>query len=854
MNHQALHRPIYALFVCSLLCLEIAHAAPNKVVPRASTPKQSTAAVAVRLAQNGKALLPIVVAHDASPRVQEAAKTLSAYLKRISGGEFKVELRGVSEIPSTRGITIGLVSQFPALARTFKADDPTQSEDYILRSHANGVLLAGMSELAVEHAVWDFLYRLGYRQFFPGEKWEVVPGEKNLRLAVNAVERPDYYARSIWPGYGYLPENRPGYEIWNARNRATSGIVLNTGHAYDAIISRNKAEFEKHPEYLTKPGGNKFFVSNPGLRQLVIADALAQFAKNPQLQSVSLDPSDGGNWDSDACPDAQVYKSVTDRVITLANEVAEAVNQKYPGKMIGVYAYNEHSPPPTIAVHPNVVVSVATAFIRGGYTIDELIAGWSAKAKVLGIREYYSVNVWDRDLPGQTRGGNIEYLKTTIPNFQKMGARFLSAEASDNWGPNGLGYYIAARLMWDGDEANRVEAITKDFIEKAFGPAREPMSEYYRLIDGSHRPLLSTDLMGRMYRRLGEAFQKTNDPAVRARLHDLGLYTRYVELYSKYAQSTGDERQAAFEALMRYAWRIRGTRMIHTLALWRDLPARDKQVKFLEGVSFQSPEGEANWKSSEPFTAEQMQKIIADGIANNPIISFKAAAYSKNLVPATPLQLSSKARGSFNLIRGSQDFYTWVEKAPATITLQTRAGLIYTNLGAADINLYPSAETFGASVARTEVAPDKEMREIQLKTTFQGLHRINVSDQSAGTQVSWPEGMPMTVESSLQSPVRFTAGRWSMYFYVPKGTTVVGGYINGVGHLLDADGKVAKKFEAPDNQSYWNVPVAPGQDGKLWMLQGIAGQAMLMTVPPYLARSADELLLPVEVIKSDTVK
>src|SRR5690606_15433971 len=124
-----------------------------------------------------------------------------------------------------------------------------------------------------------------------------------------------------------------------------------------------------------------------GLQKLVINDALAKFAKNPNLQSVSMDPSDGGGWQSDSCPDATVYNSVTDRVVTLANLVAQGVNKQYPGKFVGMYAYNDHSPPPTIDVDPHVIPSIATSFIRGGYTLDELIDGWSKKAQRLGIRE-----------------------------------------------------------------------------------------------------------------------------------------------------------------------------------------------------------------------------------------------------------------------------------------------------------------------------------------------------------------------------------------------------------------------------------------------------------------------------------
>ena len=63
-------------------------------------------------------------------------------------------------------------------------------------------------------------------------------------------------------------------------------------------------------------------------------------------------------------------------------------------------SYNYHSPPPSIKVHPNVVVSVATAFIKGGLTVDEITDGWAKQGATLGVREYYSVNTWDRDQPG----------------------------------------------------------------------------------------------------------------------------------------------------------------------------------------------------------------------------------------------------------------------------------------------------------------------------------------------------------------------------------------------------------------------------------------------------------------------
>ena len=44
------------------------------------------------------------------------------------------------------------------------------------------------------------------------------------------------------------------------------------------------------------------------------------------------------------------------------------------------------------------------------------------------------------------------------------------------------------------------------------------------------------------------------------------------------------------------------------------------------------------------------------------------------------------------------------------------------------------------------------------------------------------------------------------------------------------------------------------QAGKLWRFENCSGDKMLMTVPPYLARSAGELLLPREVVEKDQLK
>ena len=205
------------------------------------------------LAKDGKALQRVVIGSKASEKTRAAAKNFAAYLGRITGGTFQV-----AEGDGDAGLAVGRAADFPKLKLADKfGADVTRREEYLLRSHADGVWLVGATDIAVEHAVWDVLYRVGYRQYFPGKAWEVVPSKRDLALAIDCFEKPAYHSRRIWFGFGAADYAAGPYADWCAKNRATAGIVLNTGHAYDGILSRNKKAFADHPEYLGLVNGER---------------------------------------------------------------------------------------------------------------------------------------------------------------------------------------------------------------------------------------------------------------------------------------------------------------------------------------------------------------------------------------------------------------------------------------------------------------------------------------------------------------------------------------------------------------------------------------------------------------------
>ncbi len=811
--------------------------------------KQAQGAAA-KLAEGGKALVPIVTSAKASEEVKSSAQELAKELGRISGATFTL-----SQGDGQKGIAVGLVGDFPQLdlAKAWPDAGVSGREQYQLKSHDGGLYLIGRTDIAVRDAVWDLLYRLGYRQFFPGPAWEVVPHSPDLSIDVDTVEAPAYASRRIWPGYNTWKENGEEWATYRIRNRMGGAFGLSTGHAYARVIKHFKKEFDAHPEYYAlvngKRTGSKMCQSNPAVRKMMVQYAVDFFKENPDADCVSLEPSDGGGWCE--CDQCAKLGTPSNRVLSISNEAAEAVQKAYPNqnKYVAFYAYSSHSNPPTgdIQANPIIIVNVATAFITK--PPQTLIQGWlDHGVKQFGIREYYGVNVWDRDMPGKGRGAQIPYLQKTITEFHKLGARFMTAEASDNWGPNGLGYYLAGRMMWDVKAADHLAELEQDFYDRAFGPAAKPMADFYKRIN-IETPLLSNDLLGRMYRDLQEATKLAGgDKAIQERINQLALYTHYVELYRDYDAASGAARQKAFENVISFAYRIRRTHMVHSLGLYRDLPHRDRKMNVPADAAWNVPEGKNPWKSSKPFTQEEVNAFISKGIASNELMDFQAKAFSDDLVSAAPLHLKAPIKPLVDDLssRGNVRYYTWIDKAPGNLRLTVTGGLIaaYRSRGPVELKLFSAGATDGEAVDHATVPADGKPHAVVLKSEHPGLHWVELADHSAMTKVQWPANVPWTV------PVEKSriSGRPTLYFFVPRGTKVIGGYANSNGPIYDPEGK--QVFAMPAKAGFFTIPVKPGQDGKLWAakVSVSSGGLKLMTVPPYMATRPEQLLLPREVV------
>jgi hypothetical protein len=802
------------------------------------------------LAADGKALQPVVISPKASQRTRDVAKELAGYLGRITGAAFAVK-----EGDGTAGIVVGTLAEFPdpALTNTLAVHDTFDGKEaFAIRTDGKRLRLLGATELGASHAAFRFLETLGCRWFFPAPEWEVVPRRPTLAVSVQENERPAILSRRIWWNYGFFDRREKrceqDYEAWARHNRMASSLAVWCGHTWQTIIADNKAVFAEHPEYLAlvkgKRQGDQLCVSNPEVRKLVVAWALKQLERRPTLDMVSLETSDDDrHCECEAC---RRLGSVPDRVFGLANDAARELRKAYPGKMVGMLSYNDHCEPPSFPLEPNVYVEIATAFVRGRYNVPELLERWPGKCRQVGIREYFSVWAWDFDLPPGGRAGNLKYLRERIPQYAAAGARSLDCESDNSWGPNGLGYYVANRLMWD-PKAD-VEKLLADFYRQAFGPAAAVMRRYYERLDGGNEPLVNEHLFALALRDLEEAGRLARErPDVLARLDHLKHYQHYVRLRWDHDQARDKTAKRALTlADLTHAYRSRYGYMTdwQTLArVWADRAARE-----FNEPSWAIRQADAwPWKGAEPYTHDETERVFRGDLARFPAPKVTEVKFSRKVTPAA-LRTRKPAALDVRLRHGGR--VALYSRAGEPLEVAITTGLIAAYRDRPDLR-YTVTDAVGKVAAQGRFPQDGKDHPVHVAVARPGLYWLEVDDQSAAWGLKAAPGRPLAWALSGSAQTQAFARLPPLFFYVPRGTRAIHLFWQG-GPLEVAGpgGKVVARIDASGKIA--SLPVPAGGDGQVWSFPRLPpGRLWMLNVPNYLAPSPDALLVPQEVAARD---
>lgn len=710
----------------------------------------------------------------------------------------------------------------------YEKTDWTDRQEYAIVSSATDVVLRASGPLGFSYAAADLLHELGYRRFAPHPSWEIVPTDPPRRVTVDRRTHPDYRGRVLFAWLSPDQRRRGQHDEWKFANRLC-GETVDVGHSYERFVRREKAFFAEHPECLAlvkgERKGDKLCISNPLLRERFVRYELERIAGREGLCSVSAEPSDGGGWCE--CADCKKLGSPSDRAVFLANAVARAAREGNPLALVGLYAYNLHGPPPSIPVEPNVIVCVATDFLRDGWSAQDLVREWGRRARI-GIREYY----WAHGLPGQGAGTDTAYLARTIPLFHRMNAHWMVAETSDAWIPALMGFNVAAALMWDVKADP--EAIKADLVAKAFPSCPQPARTFFDLIDGGAKRPVTEDLFARLYEALDAAWRQAGAEGERGRLRQLVAYALWAERMDAYLGKPTEQNAAAF------------LEVAGALAPYHALPTYSWYRK---GASLGKVGAKAahqfDWKT--PRELPEAGTTIREGLLRNRKLAFTPVGYGEEVAVCTNLP-GATGVGRLKALRGGHVFHLMSDGRP--FELKVTGGLIkhYRDRGNVRISLVQiggesdTGEMETTVFEDSSVPPDGVGRTIRLVPRHPGLHRLQVSDGNDSTKYEFPSGLPVAVHVTHE---KFPVLNGDFFFYVPKGTKTLGAYASGGGMLVGPAGEKVVALGGKDGKrGFFAVDVPKGADGAVWKVTGLSGVFRPLTAPAWLSIGASAMMIP----------
>ncbi len=835
------------------------------------------------IAQGGTPQMTIMVPNNASSDLQASADELVSFLNQITGSSFQQTTYDPAVGPNAgivlgRGTDLAITDELPEPGTNIKTREHHQISTGNTGSY---IFLTGTTDLAVRNAVYDFLEQLGCRWYFASANWSIIPelstlqwtspslirsknvtmGQKSIAMNIYIDDEPDFKMRHIWAEYakstGEWGTNYLDFEIWGDRNRNNQGISISAAHAYGKISSWAADEGTWNNDYWSLIDGvrvtnSQFCVSNTSLQQLCKDYAIDYFNDNPDSDCVSIEPNDGSAWCE--CASCQAIQNistgfVTDRTILLSNYVAGQIPS---GKYVGQYAYNMHSAiPVTQTPAANLYVLVALGFTHG-VDPNDLVALWSPLLQNMGIRDYFDVFVWGYNMPGGAKVSNLNWLQDNLPFYYINKADVYNSESTNSWGPNGLGFYIANKLMWDINAD--VDSLKQEFLDKCFGSAAETMEEFYDLIDQSHPYPVCDHLMGLLFRCLQDARTLESDSAVVARLDDLTLWLQYCELRRTYINASGTSRQAAAEQMLRFAWKIRSTNMMDSLCLWRTI---DRDTSFawpVDGqgnpLTWSTPEAEHPWKETGTYSHAEIVQMNEDGVDNNDLLDDDPCEFSADLVPS---YASASSRGSTYITRGLNRLYIMADENGDLPVLSVATGYSYSY--DLDWSLYRAGEpedTEHELMSGTVVA-DQTYHNVSFNSYEPNECFVFVYDDKTGsTNIDWPAASRVSYAASMTSKLWQHGRVTRRYFYVPKGTDNVLFAADSLSNcnFYTANGTLKLAFAGGSNVNL-SIPVGTGEDNQIWYVTGFSSKNFFFwNIPALLAKSPDELLIPREAYAS----
>lgn len=419
-----------------------------------------------------------------------AAHDLAEYLEQMTGARPEIATEAA---PDTLPVRIRVKEEAGELGKSSELGDA-----YRVDIGAEGVQLIGETPRAAAYAVYQVLHDLGVRWYGPETWTEIVPRHDRVAFDISIRDfAPDYHSRNLW-----------GDRRWMLRNRM-GGPQMPQGHGFHRFMQgmepRDKEPLvERHPEYYPiidgRIQGRQANLSHPDVLERAITSVRNLFERNPDALGTSLGPDDGALRDER--PESRALMSgdpdplfphrpdSTDIVVWFINQVAEAIEDEYPDKLLGFYVYSNHKSVPNLDPHPMIFpkiapisysryTSVGTPNAPTSMMLKQVMQQWVERSPKVGYY-LYNFNLADCAMPF-TR---VAAFRRDIPNLFQWGMEYASIESHANWHTMIPGNYMIGRLLWDVE--TDVDGLLDEFYRLYYGPAADAMRVYNETLETAY--------------------------------------------------------------------------------------------------------------------------------------------------------------------------------------------------------------------------------------------------------------------------------------------------------------------------------------------------------------------------------
>ena len=492
---------------------------------QAETPADASSD-SLTLVRDGRTDYRIMLAQDAPQVVRDAATLMQQSVHQLTGARLEIQRFDATDPPEIGGPLILLGDT--EVARENGADPADLLPGgYAVATRGQTLLLAGVDSegdlTTTNQEVHAGTYigvarlltqRAGIHWYLPGETWTHLEKTDHLTLPrLDERVEPDFATRRYGSiGFYTRDPNRKRSDQrvddlmhWHRRNGGGSGLRGRPSHdvkyAMAPYVENNT--YTGKPEWLALVDGQRVIPQTPRdftnwyrfhvctssteVRQIFIDYVLKEFRENPDQDVVGISMTDGDRYcqcDECTAQDAPGTDSKTDRFMNFFNAVAREVAQEFPDKMVGTYIYAGYVDPPVLEQNRDVADNLLLTLVQNGtvYFSDEekqrcltLIQEWAALHDKMVFYSWPAFHGF-LGLPINHPDFLVEHLRAMHEHgFLGYNNLFYGNLVSRQ--PDA---YLWDQLLYDVDAD--VNQLLSNFYSDLYGPAAEPVRQYYDLL------------------------------------------------------------------------------------------------------------------------------------------------------------------------------------------------------------------------------------------------------------------------------------------------------------------------------------------------------------------------------------